>query len=333
VTDDRRVEHRSLGRQPGADEIRAAWPLRRARALYQKDCVPEWFYKAALKAMPARWYPDPQSYVLRTEIDGRAIELKLRTDDTIGREAWLYGYYDRLVLGFLRELVTRLKRANAAPMAFYDIGANIGNHTVFLADLFERVYCFEPNPKAIEILKANVAPLAQVEIFPVGLSNEDAELGFMTGSATNLGNAHIVAPGETREQVVKISVRNGDKLIGTESLAPPAMMKIDVEGHEPEVIAGLEATIERHTPVIVLEILTRALGKVAPLAGQLGACGYRVFKMSGLGRAQQLTRFRNELVLSPFDFDGPCENAIAIAPAQWEVLREIFERHGGGQTA
>jgi FkbM family methyltransferase len=319
-----------LGQQPDADDIDAAWPLRRARALYQKDCVPEWFYKAALKAMPAGWYPVPQTYVLRGEIEGRAFDLQLRTDDTIGREAWLYGYYDRLVLEFLRAFVQRLNTEGTGQSAFYDIGANIGNHTVFLVDLFEHVYCFEPNPKALEILKTNVRELTQVKIFPVGLSNEDAQLDFMTGSATNLGNAHIVTPEETYEPMARISVRNGDRLIDDEKLVPPTIMKIDVEGHEPEVIAGLEATIKRHKPVIVMEILARALDKISPIAEQLNACGYRVFKMSGLGRVQQSMRFRNELVLSPFDFDGPCENAIAIAPAHWKLARELVERNSGG---
>jgi len=110
-------------------------------------------------------------------------------------------------------------------------------------------------------------------------------------------------------------------------------MKIDVEGHEPEVIAGLETTIERHTPVIVMEILARALGKVSPIAELLSARGYRVFKMSGLGRVQQLMRFQNELVLSPFNFDEPCDNAIAIAPAHWETVQDLCERCGAGRTA
>jgi len=321
-----------MGQQRDADDVAAAWPLGRARALYQTQRLPEWLYKAALKVMPAHWYPDPQPYLLRTEIGGRAVQILHRTDDTIGREAWLFGYYDRLVLGFLREFVQRLKRTHSDHPVFYDIGANIGNHTVFLLDLFERVYCFEPNPKALEVLNANVAAFPQVRIFPVGLSNEDAELSFTTGSASNLGNAHIVAPDEASAATAKISVRNGDRFIGDQDLAPPALIKIDVEGHEAEVIAGLEATIKQHRPAIVLEILARALGKVSPLRELLRACGYRVFKMSGLGRTQQFTRFRNEIVLTPFDFDGPCENAIAVAPAQWEAVKGLFEQSGGAGT-
>jgi FkbM family methyltransferase len=315
-----------------ADDVQAALLLKYVRALYLNKRLPEWLYKIFLKLVPSRWFPHSQDYVLDAEIDNRRIRLLHCTSDTIGREAWLFGYYDRLVLSFIRDLMEQLKHAQKTRMAFYDIGANIGNHTIFLADLFDHVYCFEPNPKALEILKTNVGSLDQVQIFPIGLSNEDAELSFATGSATNLGNAHIVTAEEMTEPRAKISVRNGDQLIRKEDLLPPMLMKIDVEGHEPEVIAGLQTTIERHTPVIVMEILARALGKVSPMAELLSARGYRVFKMSGLGHMQQLMRFQNELVLSPFDFDGPCDNAIAIAPAQWEAVQGLCERCGAGRT-
>ena len=310
-------------RFPDADAVAAARSLKLARALYLSGRVPEWLYKIALKLTPSRWYPEPQAYLLKAQIEDHAIQIIHRTDDTIGREAWLFGYYDRLVLGFLRELVQRLKRARKDPMVFYDIGANIGNHTVFLADLFDSIYCFEPNSKALKKLEINVSPFPQVQIFPIGLSNQDTELGFMTGSATNLGNAHIVAPEDARASMAKITVRNGDRFIRDENLVPPVLMKIDVEGHEADAIEGLEATIAEHTPVIVLEVLARALDKVSPVREMLRACGYRTFKTSGLGRARQLTSFRNEIVLTPFDLDESCENAIAIPPCYWNALKDL----------
>ena len=323
MTDGRRLEDSAVGGRRVADDVVAAWPLRRARALFQSDRLPEWLYKAAIKAMPNQWYPDPQSYILDTKIDGRAVRLLHRTNDTIGREAWLFGYYDRLVLAFLRDLTKRLKTTQTAPLAFYDIGANIGNHTVFLSDLFNHVYCFEPNPMALEVLATNVASHSNVQIFSVGLSDLDTELGFMTGGASNLGNAHIVATQGGQAPSIKVAVRNGDKFVRDNKLLPPTLIKIDVEGHEAEVAAGLAATIEAHTPVIVFEILERALGKAAPFAQMLSASGYRIFKMSGLGRARQLMSFRNTLVLSPYGFERPCENALAIPPRYRDVLQDM----------
>lgn len=325
MTEPRDLVEPVSGRGVDADDVAAPWPLRWARMLYQTNRLPEWLYKAFLKLVPGNWFPEPQSYVLYADIDGRAVSLLHRTNDTLGREAWLFGYYDRLVLTFLRRVAKRLKSIQEAPLTFYDVGANIGNHTVFLADLFDEVYCFEPNPKAIEILEINVGPLPNVRIFPVGLSDQDAELGFMTGSARNLGNAHIVAPEEGPTPSVRIAVRAGDGIVREDKLAPPALLKIDVEGHEAQVIEGLEETIAEHTPVIVVEILERALEKAGPVADLLRTRGYRVFRMSGLDRARQLFSFRNRLVLEPYDFDGPCENALAIPPRYWGVLRDLVE--------
>jgi len=325
LTGSGRLAASALGHGRAADDVKAALPLKFARALYQTNRLPEWLYKAALKLIPGNWFPEPQSYVLHTDVDGRAVSLLHRTNDTLGREAWLFGYYDRLALTFLRRLAKRLKGGREAPLAFYDIGANIGNHTVFLADLFDEIYCFEPNPKALELLTANTASLPNVRIIPVGLSDQDAELGFMTGSERNLGNAHIVAQGEGPAPTVWIAARSGDGIVREEKLAPPALLKIDVEGHEAQVIEGLEETIAEHTPVIVVEILERALGKAGPVADLLRTSGYRAFRMSGLGRARQLLSFHNRLVLEPYAFERPCESALAIPPRHWEALKDLVE--------
>ena len=312
-----------IRKAPPADEVEAAWLLRQARRLYLGNRLPEWLYKASLKLAPKNWYPAPQAFLLNTSVDGRTFQILHCTSDTLGREAWLYGYYDRLVLGFMRELANQIRTHESDSTAFYDVGANIGNHSVFLSDLFDHVYCFEPNPKALEILKQNMAPIVNAEIFPVGLSKTDNELAFATGSATNLGNAHIVSPAEAGSAAIKISVRNGDSFIRAKNLTPPTMLKIDVEGYEAEVLAGLEATIAAYTPIIVFEVLPRALRKAEAFGERLRKSGYTIFKMSGLSRVRQLINFRNRLVLAPYAFDGPCENALAIPPRYWDALKEL----------
>ena len=55
------------------------------------------------------------------------------------------------------------------------------------------------------------------------------------GGASNLGAAHIVFNPGRETTVQQITVRNGDQLVTDNSLFPPTMMKIDVEGHELEV--------------------------------------------------------------------------------------------------
>jgi len=318
------VEHLGVTEPLDAGDVVAALPLKLLRTLYHRRRMPEWLYKLALMTMPRSWYPEPQLYILRKCFDDHEIELVHRTNDTIGREAWLFGYYDRLVLKFLREIAAGLKGTATHPIAYYDIGANVGNHAAYLADLFDQVYCFEPNPEALELLRVNLAPFRHAEIFPIGLSNRDAELNLAPGGANNLGAAHIVTTHGREAAVRQIAVRNGDQLVAESTLVPPMVMKIDVEGHEPEVIAGLEQTIRRHAPVIAIEIWERTLGRVAPLRDLLGSVGYRSFRMTGLSRVRQLASFQNRLVVTPYAFDTPCENALAVPPQYWDSLQHLL---------
>jgi FkbM family methyltransferase len=117
-----------------------------------------------------------------------------------------------------------------------DVGANIGNHTLWLAMVCGlRVVAFEPVQH--RDLRDNVAlnRLATVQVEPVALGDTD-------GTAEHVGQGKLT-PGGT------IPVRTLDSY----RLADVAVVKIDVEGMEPHVLRGGEATIRRDRPVIFAE--------------------------------------------------------------------------------
>ncbi len=135
---------------------------------------------------------------------------------------------------------------------FVDIGANVGNHSLYAA-LFlgaGRVIPFEPNPRAFRLLVQNVLVNRLEEVIDlsrlgVGLADRE-EGGFaMEKRKRNLGGARML-PGEGRLRVFR-----GDTLLEGER---PALIKIDVEGMEMPVLAGLEATIAAHRPALLVEV-------------------------------------------------------------------------------
>ncbi len=135
---------------------------------------------------------------------------------------------------------------------FVDIGANVGNHSLYAA-LFlgaGRVIPFEPNPRAFRLLVQNVLVNRLEEVIDlsrlgVGLSDREVGGFAMEKRARNLGGAKML-PGEGRLRVFR-----GDTLLADER---PALIKIDVEGMEMPVLAGLEATISAHRPVLLVEV-------------------------------------------------------------------------------
>ncbi|WP_370206866.1 FkbM family methyltransferase [Pararhodobacter marinus] len=133
-----------------------------------------------------------------------------------------------------------------------DIGANVGNHTLYFA-MFTgaaRVIPVEPNPLALEPLVGNVLAnrlqgLVDLSYLGFGLGAEDSAGWGMKEHDRNLGATRMFAgKGD-------LIVRRGD---GVFPDLRPDLVKIDVEGMEMEVLAGLEALIARARPVIMIEV-------------------------------------------------------------------------------
>jgi FkbM family methyltransferase len=137
---------------------------------------------------------------------------------------------------------------------FCDIGANIGNHALFVLKFLRpaRVLVFEPNPEAIALLTSNlelngVIDRCDTSRLGVGLSDvESTGMGLVTHDR-NLGAARMV---ET-DGDGGLTVRTGDALLAG---IVPTFLKIDVEGMEMQVLAGLAKTITTHRPTIFIEV-------------------------------------------------------------------------------
>lgn len=134
-----------------------------------------------------------------------------------------------------------------------DVGANVGNHALWLA-MFggaRRVVVVEPNPLAVEPLVANVLVNGLgnvIDIAHLGFGLADREAGgfFMKAHDRNLGATKMFA-----DRGGDLTVRRGDDAFPDLS---PDLIKIDVEGMELSVLAGLEGMIARARPVLMVEV-------------------------------------------------------------------------------
>ncbi|WP_322884740.1 FkbM family methyltransferase [Sinorhizobium medicae] len=134
-----------------------------------------------------------------------------------------------------------------------DIGANIGNHTIFFEKvmLCEKVVVFDVSPIAIRILKANIAlnglKSVDTQFLGLGLSDKHGR-GDIKPHATNLGMTSILS----RHDVGSIHLVPGDELLLDQRQLD--LLKIDVEGGEMDVLLGLTSTIEKFRPLIFVEV-------------------------------------------------------------------------------
>jgi FkbM family methyltransferase len=136
-----------------------------------------------------------------------------------------------------------------------DVGANIGLYSYQLSQLCDRVVAFEPNPMNCQIIQG--CELVGVDVYCVALSSGSGsgELQVPVVNGQEL-SGHAGLNREFEEsKTLTVPLHQLDEF----SLQNVSFMKIDVEGHELEVLKGSRRTIERNRPIILCEIELRHL--------------------------------------------------------------------------
>lgn len=177
-----------------------------------------------------KFHADPESWVGSRIIEGK------------GRP------YEWQMLEYVR------KTAAVSGMVAVDVGAHIGNHSLFFSEACAmHVAAFEPI--FYEELRANVL------LNDASVETHRVALGADAGHARDSGERVMV--NEPREGVGEGRLIPG---VGPIQVCPldefelqnVRLIKIDVEGMEPEVLLGAEATILRCRPFIYAEAETPA---------------------------------------------------------------------------
>ena len=154
-----------------------------------------------------------------------------------------------------------------------DIGANIGNHTLFYANELHagKIISFEAVENTFQILKINVEVNRlqdRVTIFNYGLSDKSGKATIRHFDAENMGDTDL------QVGVGNIMLKPLDEF----DLQKIDFIKIDVEGMESQVLKGAVKTIKRCRPFIVVESFADKLPIVEEFFGKLN---YRYEKVSG----------------------------------------------------
>ena len=173
----------------------------------------------------------------QVEIHGATVVLN--PTDPVVSGALHFGVYEKAETRFFQS-------ACRDGMTFLDVGANLGYYTALAARAVGpngRVLAVEPDPDSFGYLEQTIAANAvgNVEAFPVAASDAPATLPLYI-STDNRGDNRLYASGEDRPQV-EVAARPLDALLRENKIDTVDLIKIDVQGYEPKVIAGLRETI------------------------------------------------------------------------------------------
>jgi FkbM family methyltransferase len=143
----------------------------------------------------------------------------------------------------------------AGPGAVLDIGANIGVYAAVAAAMTRRdVRAFEPVPELAEAARrfgADNDLAITTEALALGAENGDATLYLSDCSDTSNS---LVERFRKHSQEIQVPVETLDSYVDRTG-AVPAVLKVDTEMTEPDVLAGAARTIARHRPWILCEVL------------------------------------------------------------------------------
>jgi FkbM family methyltransferase len=165
-----------------------------------------------------------------------------------------------------------------------DIGASLGEWTIPLARAVGeggQVLACEPAPVAAKALQATLGAnaLRQAEVIRCAVGDHDGIAEFsvpvITSARTDTGTARIGAAGPGHE-TLNVRLSSLDSLAAERGLDRVDLIKIDVEGHERQVLDGANATLGRCRPALVIETGHEADGDRREIHHRLCRLGYRM---------------------------------------------------------
>lgn len=203
---------------------------------------------------------------------------------SIDRHVLAEGYFEAGVLEILEEICRKTGRTKR----MIDIGANIGNHTVGLAHVFDHIDSVEPHPILFKILEANtlVNNLGNVTPHNVGLANEDST-GTLVESATEHGLSRVRERSQLSPEVFGLSAdqfgaEHSVDLVSADEFVRQfagelneTFIKIDVEGMEEEIMLALSSIFQEYKPLVGFEWFTKSQPKLAEFV--LNSEGYELW--------------------------------------------------------
>lgn len=174
--------------------------------------------------------------------------IMLNPKDPVISGALTFGVYEKNEIELMRRLCLPGR-------VMVDIGANVGLYTA-IAGLgvghSGRVIAFEPEPESFRFLQStvNVNKLTNTLVIQAAASSENGKTRLFT-SSDNRGD-HRMYPSEKADGSVEVEMLRPDDYLESQGVAAADIIKIDVQGFEGHVIAGLERTIRRSPRLVVL---------------------------------------------------------------------------------
>ena len=151
-------------------------------------------------------------------------------------------------LNYGQDLLKIMKHNLEKDSVFVDVGANIGYFTMLASSIITKgsIIAFEPSSLNYNLLSINTKG-SIVKSYKIALSNRNGHTNLYTNKKSTGWHSLI---GSGKHENVKVS-KFDDLALGIKKID---LVKIDVEGHELEVLKGMKKSLLKYCPKVVCEV-------------------------------------------------------------------------------
>jgi len=175
-------------------------------------------------------------------VGGSPIALSMR--DHQHRAIYFYGEYEP-------EITTLFHRLVKPGSTVFDVGANAGYFSITSAELGAKVHAFEPNPRVRALLLRSVQlGGGSIEVVGAACSDHSGTMPLYLSSPDNTGMTGLGTPTDVSVEVDVITLDD----YAARTRARPDLIKMDVEGHEHEALAGAGEVLRDCRPTLIVEV-------------------------------------------------------------------------------
>lgn len=222
-------------------------------------------------------------------VSRRGIRWQLDLREGIDLAIFLFGYFEY-------ETVRAYRRLLKPGDTVLDIGANIGAHALHLARCVSpagKVIAFEPTAYAHNKLRQNIS------LNPLLARLIQAEQIMLVDSDDTLVEPRLYSSWQIHDASADTHPKHGGRLMDTTGArnmtldrylagnnpGKVSFIKMDVDGHECQVLRGARELLERDKPVLLMELMPYGLDEAGAsldeLLAILSAHGYRLYELDG----------------------------------------------------
>jgi FkbM family methyltransferase len=167
----------------------------------------------------------------------------------------MYGAFEKPILNLLRDTMHSLRPSGDG--VFADVGANTGQHSLFMSQHAKAVHAFDPYLPVVErfeeMIEAN--EITNITVHRVGLGSEPARIPFFEPPESNLGTGSFVEGFKRSNKPFReLEIVVGDSILAAPEVGPVDLMKIDIEGYEKHALEGLDETLRTSRPIVLMEV-------------------------------------------------------------------------------